>query len=429
MPDRIQNIVEDSRHFVKFFLLDAKSNMNDWGVTQAALEQNIGTFIGQPFILRAEFDHPNAFSGDELLRVQEADRVGDITSVGIEKATGKAWGIAEILDKNASDMLKAGEVAFVSPSIVFSATDLIMVNGIEKVARFDGAHVAAVKEPAYGMQKAQIKGQCSGSQETCSAQLLKVEASISKSKCGKIIKIANKDNVILMSNEFLKDLLEANIDPDSLANITVIDLLEKRKGECLVDQLGNCVKDSSDKRNKTSKQAIMSKKAEDEEKDKEDANEEELEERRKDEAEDEEEKKESKKGQDDEDDKMDADEDEEKKDAEDDEDKKDDARIATVIKELKALKAEYRKAVKQPTVESILSAKISAGHITQTERSAEATKLYSMSAKDLKDIAATYEKVGNASKRPYSVLEYKSASIEKKGEGDSFLMELGCKGN
>ena len=413
MPE-LEVITEEDRFFVKFFLLDGKSNLNDWGVTEQALKNNIASFIDKPFILRSDFSHPDAFTGDQLLFVQERDRVGNIFEVGIDQSSGKAWGMAEITDKNAQEVLKKGEVSFVSPSIVFSDFDIIMENGQEKVSRFEGAHVAAVREPAYGMQKAQIKGKCTGSPETCTSQLMKVQASVQRtatpSKCGKFIKIVDGNKVDIIKKSEYERLKEA---------------------KCLVDQLGNCVTKSSLNQKNTSKEPIM---AEDDKKDKDDANEEELEERRKEEskkAEEEEKKEEARKAEEEEKEKEDArkaEEEKEKEDAEEDEDKKEARKAVREMKaELKTIKAEFAKTSKTPLVESILSAKIQARHIVEAEKTAEASKLYSLSAKTLKEIASQYEKVGNA-KRPYSVLEYKSASIDKTN-GDSFLMELGCGGN
>ena len=87
------------KYFIKFFLLDATLNLNSWGVTQQSLEKNLQSFIGNPFVLTPEFNHPNAIDGDDLLVQQEAYRVGNIIMVGIENRTGKAYGVAEIFDE------------------------------------------------------------------------------------------------------------------------------------------------------------------------------------------------------------------------------------------------------------------------------------------------------------------------------------------
>ena len=48
-----------------------------------------------------------------------------------------------------------------------------------------------------------------------------------------------------------------------------------------------------------------------------------------------------------------------------------------------------------------------------------------MSASDLSKLQVEYAEISNVGKKPYSVLEYKSASLDNKSNGDSFLMELG----
>ncbi len=234
MANDFELIQEEDRLFVKFFLLDDRSNLNDWGVTMQAMKNNIASFIGKPFVLRADFDHPQASSGEELLIVQEADRVGTISKVGIEQNTGKGWGIAEITDPNAREIFSNGEVSFVSPSIVFQDMDLVFENGFEKVSSFEGAHVAGVKEPAYGMQRAQIKGKCSGSEETCDHQLMKVQASITKSADPEEIekRIKEIDKMIAQLDE-LEEINKLSPDEqfDRLEDAEETELIERRKNQ------------------------------------------------------------------------------------------------------------------------------------------------------------------------------------------------------
>ena len=167
-----------------------------------------------------DFGHPEAISGDDLFQKQEKFRVGDIINVGIEDDSKKAWGIARITNKDAIETLKNGEVSFVSPSVVFNQNDMMLSGGADVVTKFEGAHVAAVKDPAYEMQKAQIKGKCNGSSITCNSQLAKVQASIEKSSCGKFLFKRNASSV---------DVFDSNIDPESLDNITKIDIPQKKK--------------------------------------------------------------------------------------------------------------------------------------------------------------------------------------------------------
>ena len=183
------------KYFIKFFLLDATLNLNRWGVTERSLKAGLDTAIGKPFVLTPDFDHPNARDGDDLLVQQEKYRVGNIIMVGVEERSGKAWGLAEITDERAKDILKNGEVNFVSPSIVFNEANEIDVNGNSVIDSFEFAHVAGVAEPAYTVQKAQIKGRCAGDKETCIPQLQSVQAS--RTPCGKYTVVQTADTRII----------------------------------------------------------------------------------------------------------------------------------------------------------------------------------------------------------------------------------------
>ena len=259
---------DQDKFFIKFFLLDATLNLNKWGVTERSLRDGLDSFIGKPFVLTADFDHPSALDGDDLLIQQEKYRVGNIIMVGIEERSGKAYGVAEITDKEAIDILKNGEVNFVSPSIVFNSSDEYEMDGNAIIESWEGAHVAGVAEPAYTIEKAQIKGKCSGDKETCLNNLQRVQAS--RSACGKytIVQTADKriigyaskcvENCIQQKREHGKEIDDqalaicysecdeskkakhqqqdtttfhsrGNIDPQSLENITKIDLLKKKK--------------------------------------------------------------------------------------------------------------------------------------------------------------------------------------------------------
>ncbi len=116
---------EDNNHFfIRFFLLDATLNLNQWGVTENALKANLDTFIGKPFVMTPAAGHPDAANGDELMKNQEAFRAGDIIEVGFDTVTMKAFGIAEVKDKEAIERIKSGEISFVSPSIVFNSVTI-----------------------------------------------------------------------------------------------------------------------------------------------------------------------------------------------------------------------------------------------------------------------------------------------------------------
>ena len=266
---------DQDKFFIKFFLLDATLNLNKWGVTEKSLRDGLDSFIGKPFVLTADYDHPNARDGDDLLVQQEKYRVGNIIMVGLEERSGKAYGVAEITNKEAIDVLKGGAVNFVSPSIVFNNSDEVDINGNAVIESWEGAHVAGVAEPAYTIEKAQIKGRCSGDKETCLNTLNKVEAS--RSSCGKytVVQTADKriignasqcvENCIKEKREHGKEIddqalaicysecdeAKGNIDQKSLENITKIDLLKKKK----------TAQDDSDVTSKNKKKITMPKKA------------------------------------------------------------------------------------------------------------------------------------------------------------------------
>ena len=99
------------------------------------------TFVGKPFVLTPKFDHPTASDGDDLLVQQERYRVGNIIMVGIEERSGKAYGVAEITNREAIDILKNGDVNFVSPSIVFNSSDEYDMNGNAVIESWEGDNV------------------------------------------------------------------------------------------------------------------------------------------------------------------------------------------------------------------------------------------------------------------------------------------------
>lgn len=166
--------------YIKSFLIDDSINANGWGVSRDAITTSIRTAVGKPFIIDFDkFGHPSASTPEELLRVQERYRVGTIIDVGY--SNGKAWFIAEIDDARAIKAIKNGLVRFVSPSIIVDEQNVYVdSNGNEIVDRFIVAHVAGVKDPAFGVVKAQIKGICSGPRNTCMYNLRLVDASIDK---------------------------------------------------------------------------------------------------------------------------------------------------------------------------------------------------------------------------------------------------------
>jgi len=460
MPE-LFSFEENDHFFIKFFVLDGTLNLNQWGVTENSVLANLDTFIGKPFVITDGFDHPEAPHGDELLRRQEAFRVGDITTMGFDKAQRKAYGIAEITDSTAKEQIKSGEVKFVSPSIIFNRfTDArILVDGSMVIDKWEGAHVAGVKDPAFGMYKAQIKGQCSGDKATCETELAMVQAS----KKTKIMQfeMANK-TIMVQASKCVEQCIqskadsgkeiddqaiaicfsecgesEANIDPQSLENITVIDIpTTKKKKEainepgkpnkkCNIDESLPCVSlEEGSLKGKAKKAKAMT--AQDEEKkdeEKDAINEE---------TDDINVPKDSNLHEDET--KMDAEEHEDEKDAEEHEKKEDAEEHEDETKESKkalrtkiaALEAKFARQEKAPLVNKIVDAKIEMGYISEASRTKTSNDLYRLSSNTLNTMVADYTKMANASKAPKLPYEavYASRTGGKTPDFDTLLSRL-----
>ena len=409
-------LIEEGDHlFIKTFLVDSSINANKWAVTEKALRENISSFIGKPIVLTPTFDHPQAKDGDALLIEQEKFRIGTILDIGLDELSGKGWALAEITDKAAIEMISQQGINFVSPSIVFGENDILIQDGVEVVTNFEGAHHAIVKDPAYGMQKAQIKGQCKGSKGTCLSQLQKVQASIEKSPCGKYLTIrqGSKQRVVKASKcveDCLRKKSDSGIDIDDQAiAICFSECGESREGECKVDQLGNCVTNSSLSENKENSKVMTEHNDEEEEK------------ARKAQDEEDEKKEEARKAQEDEEKK----EEEARKAQDEDKEKKVDdiAKLkAQVDKFEKQLEENKKEASVKPVVDKIVSAKVKLNHIKESETTKEFEALIKLPAETLSQIAKQYESF-NTSDRPYSVLTL-GASTET-SEGDNLLIKLG----
>ena len=459
----------DDKYFIKFFLLDASLNLNRWGVTEKALRSHLNSFIGKPFVLTPNFDHPTAESGDDLMVQQEKYRVGDIIQVGIEQRSGKAWGLAEIKDKKAAEILKRGDVNFVSPSIVFDHIHEEYNDGASIITAFEAAHVAAVKDPAYGVDKAEIKGKCAGGSHTCLAQLSRVQAS--RSKCGRFTTIkAGKKEFIIAANECVERCVKkkvesgteldeqalaicysecgesntiekenspdtsenANISQESLDNITEEKMLKKKQIGVTEDEYK---KDTSHKPKKIKESQDMKRRnlfaeEKDEKEEADDPNELDLTDRQEEYLKDKESKKSrAKKAQEDEEKRHKEemskanDEEDEEKDAEEDEDDKKDASLKAQVRslksELKALKAKVKSAEVDPLIDQILEAKSQLGKIDER---VEYAKLAKLDISTLYDLADNYKGIVSAKSQPRFTV--RQASVDSSVKGDSIFKKI-----
>jgi hypothetical protein len=194
--------------YIKAFLLDASTNINQWGVSPNSLNDRINSFIGKPLVLTENFKHPmppdmdkvgaseydddddpyNTVKVDEIvdhwLAYQESYRIGTI--VDITEKKGTYYSIIEVTDEAAKDAFKNNDVPlFVSPAIA----QLDPLEDPTYITNWTGIHLAIVSDPAYTIRKAVISGQCHGEQQRCLLQLRQASATtedknIPKLSCG-----------------------------------------------------------------------------------------------------------------------------------------------------------------------------------------------------------------------------------------------------
>ena len=444
----------EDKLFIKFFLLDATVNLNTWGVTRQAMLRGLKSFIGKPFVLTADYGHPNASSGDDLLIQQEKYRVGDIIDVGIDTKSDKAYGIAEITNSQAKDILKNGDVNFVSPSIVFNdSANVADRDGNSIITEFEGAHVAGVAEPAYGIDKAEIKGKCIGSKESCDLTLQKVEAKISE--CGNYLRVKRIKKARNKKEAQDIDITMPRKRKDPVKTNTNKGKTQKELDEDYEVQMQSFEKDSvteeeykkytSNKDKKSKKNNNMTKKSEEEKKDEEAESEddevkrgESLDDQYKDKEETDIMKSEEDKDEKDATDEKEDEEAEDEKDEKeaDDSDKLDltdkqkkflkESKLAKEVKvlraELKTLKSKIRNAEIDPIIQDILDAKKLVG---KGDARAEYRKLSKLDIGTLRELQAHYDTVKEAKTQPRYVVKNASLNSSDKSGDDLFLQMRG----
>ncbi len=203
-------IIEDNgKFYLRAFLLDSSVNQNSWGVDPATLDQNINSYIGKPLVLQDDFQHPDSGDSnfDHHLTYQEKFRIGNI--VDIIKKDSIYSAIIEVTDNTAKEAFKLGNLPlYVSPQLFH---DGVGQEPDTAAKTWRGTHLAVVKEPAFGIMKARVEGQCSGSPMTCLAQLKR--ASVNKTKCNCV-----KQAIANFSSLTVSDRFKSKLDSKDNAN-------------------------------------------------------------------------------------------------------------------------------------------------------------------------------------------------------------------
>ena len=160
---------QDDHLWLRAFLLDSSVNQNAWGVSPETLDQNIKTYIGKPLVVQEDFNHPDSGDPnyDHHLQYQEKFRIGNITAIAEKDGIYSA--IIDVTDPNAKEAFRQGNLPlYVSPQLFH---DGVGKEPDDNAVTWRGTHLAVVKEPAFGVKKARITGQCNGHADTCLAQL------------------------------------------------------------------------------------------------------------------------------------------------------------------------------------------------------------------------------------------------------------------
>jgi hypothetical protein len=202
--------------YVKTFLIDASISGNAWGVSKQSIIDNIHTFIGKPLVLykdqKGELDHPpdaEAATVGEWAAAQEPFRIGTIIDVVRKEQFQQGphddqyFAIIEVQNKDAKEILNGtSQTLYVSPALADLHRNLIANRSGEIVGEesdaWVGMHLALVREPAYGIRKAQITAKCGGDEKSCIAQLKK--ARLVKANCGFCVRTALLSNSNSNSN-------------------------------------------------------------------------------------------------------------------------------------------------------------------------------------------------------------------------------------
>jgi hypothetical protein len=208
--------------FVKLFLLDDSVNVNDWGVTQRSIPQKIGSAVNKPAVLYIDKgNEPDAhihkrkegMANHPVLAIsskgetkehaylnQELNRVGNIDEVVRNPTNGWWYGIIRITDKGVREAFDADPASlpfFTSSSIwnnnppmprvvLDAAGNPVSIERPDEtqIDDWEFMHVAFVDEPAYGVQKTQIAGRCTGDSNKCVMHLRNASISANNGETG-----------------------------------------------------------------------------------------------------------------------------------------------------------------------------------------------------------------------------------------------------
>lgn len=241
----VESFSKDGKNFLRVFLLNTEINKNFWLVTPESISTFARTFVNMPFIddqgnnpqndgQKRHFGAEN-MPANEILRIQESFRIGNIIDVEIREVESgpELYAIVEITDQKAFDEINAGQGIFVSPAITGRPTR--QPCGTLLYDQWHGLHLARVTDPAYGIMRASIKQTCEGPERQCLKSLISSAASLNISFNPldefQDMSTNNTSTTSVASEDDVKKLKEENASlTQKLAAATeTVDMLEKKE--------------------------------------------------------------------------------------------------------------------------------------------------------------------------------------------------------
>jgi len=166
------------RLFLTGYLMDTSTNKNKWGVkNREHLLRHIYRFAGKPIVITPDLHHPKlggmrlieALSAQERLRVGNILEVRPVVKVGEAGYNEDRFKINyEITHPVVKKLWQEGKLPpYLSPAIgKFNKEE-----PDDEITDFEPLHVAIVKRPAFGFDRALVTGDCVGDAEHCMMQL------------------------------------------------------------------------------------------------------------------------------------------------------------------------------------------------------------------------------------------------------------------
>lgn len=189
--NEVQNVIhQNGKLFLKTFLIDDTLNKLGWKMDPSYIDRYINTAIGRPAILNQIHYHPleynhivGANSPDPYIQAQEPYRIGTIKQL-YQGSIPHSWSaLIEITDPRVVKAYEDGSLKiprYVSPAVYELNPS---ANPSKEIKDYEFLHLAFVDTPAFGTVKANIRGECKGTEQICMNHLAQAAIDTSIHDC------------------------------------------------------------------------------------------------------------------------------------------------------------------------------------------------------------------------------------------------------